>query len=173
MQILSLILPMKVSKCTTQQQKPMKITNSESDSDTPDQKPKCSKTIKKRKKKSQKVHTETQSKSRTYALVLSSDDASSNSSKSSGSIVHQLLKQMMLDQKQEAKKHALLVVNLSHQNQLLKQQFEFLADTLEECSKGDSSLSSIASVVSAAWNLSFSSAMTPKLSSHGLNWQMI
>jgi hypothetical protein len=67
---------------------------------------------------------------------------------------------MMLDRKREAKKHALLMANLNHQNQLLTQQFNFLADALDECSKGNSSLSSIASIISAAQNLSFSSTMT-------------
>jgi hypothetical protein len=54
---------------------------------------------------------------------------------------------MMLHQTREAKKYALLMENLSHQSQL-----KFLADALEECSQGDSSLSSITS---------FSSEMTP------------
>jgi hypothetical protein len=69
------------------------------------------------------VQKEMQSKSQTYASVLSLDDESSKLSKSSGSEVRHLLKQMMLHQKREAMKHSLLMANLSHQNQLLKHHF--------------------------------------------------
>ena len=70
-------------------------------------------------------------------------------------------KQEMIDRKWEQKANALVIANLKHQNQVLQGQFEYLAKELEERSRGDSSLSSIASMVSAACSLSFTGGQTP------------
>jgi hypothetical protein len=101
-------------KHTMWHKKPMNLTNSESDSVTPKQNPKQTKTTKK-KKSCKLLCKEKHSRSQT-CLGAFFRWWELKSSKRSGSQVCTLLKQMMLQQKREAKKHALLVVNLSHQS---------------------------------------------------------
>ena len=67
----------------------------------------------------------------------------------------------MIDRKWEQKANALVIANLKHQNQMLQSQFKYLAKELEECSHGDSSLSSITSMVSVACSLYFTGGQTP------------
>ena len=102
--------------------------------------------------------------------MLSDDDVSDMNKSSMASSELKLMfkslmldrQQEMIDQKREQKANALVIVNLKHQNQILQGQFEYLAKELEEHSRGDSSLSSIASMVSAARSLSFTGGQTPK-----------
>ena len=104
-----------------------------------------------------------------YADAVPDDDISSSSKASTmSSELKRMFKLLMLDQQQEMtdrkweqKANALVIANLKHQNQVLQSQFEFLAMELEEHSLGDSSLSSIASMVSVACSLSFIGRKTP------------
>ena len=151
--------------------KKKKAGSQESDLDSDeDTRKECQKKAKKKKKKKKKAKMKTtELTQRMYANVLSDNDISSSSKASMvSSELKCMFKLLMLDQQQEMtdrkweqKANTLVIANLKHQNQVLQSQFEFLATELEEHSQGDSSLPSIASMVSMACSLSFIRGKTP------------
>ena len=147
--------------------KKTKAGSQESDLDSDeDTRQECQKKAKKKKMAKTKTTELTQW---IYADVLLDDDISSSSKASMASLeLKWMFKSLMLNQQQEMtarkweqKANALVIANLKHQNQVLQSQFKFLAMELEERSRGDSSLSSIVSMVSVACSLSFIRGKTP------------